>query len=175
MRPNPIPWLAVAVVLTACVDAPLLPLAPAEPNLSAAGHAVPLKGRVAGVSEHVPNPAVCGFEALHATLLGTGHATQIGSFAATLTHCFGADISGGAGELVAASGAKIFFTYAGGYELRSSGLLDVHMDFVLAGGTGRFAGVSGEARVEGVVDATTDPRTFAATIDGYLVAPRAHH
>jgi hypothetical protein len=175
MRPKPIPWLAVAVVLTACVDAPVLPLAPAELDLSAAGRPVPLKGRVAGVSEHVPNPSVCGFEALHATLLGTGHATQIGSFAATMAHCFGADIGGGGGELIAANGAKIFFTYAGIYEFRSSGLLDVHMDFVLAGGTGRFAGARGEARVEGVVDPTADPRTFAATIDGFLITASAHH
>jgi hypothetical protein len=102
----------------------------------------------------------------------TGRATHLGAYTGTGSHCSQLDLAtgvvvfgDGAFALTAASGDTLTGTYTNGYGPPDGTFTD---DVTITGGTGRFAGATGQARDNGVADVTTTPWTIAVTFEGWI-------
>lgn len=94
--------------------------------------------------------------------VGTGHATHLGLFTATQTHCLslatGAFTSGHF-ILTGANGDAISGTHSGQLVFTSPATAAINGVFVITGGTGRFSSASGGGVATGNLDLTTQEVT----------------
>ena len=136
----------------------------ALPMPAAAKDRLPLEGSESGTFR-ILGPCETGGMALEVT--GTGHTTQLGSYAGHYRECFdpatGA-VTGGTFTLTAANGDKVFGTFNG-----QAGPTDdptvVRYDDpgVITGGTGRFAHAGGSMTTSGLADMATGEYTGTIT------------
>ena len=189
---------ALAILAAACDSA----VAPTSSSLRARDNSADALGRGgSGVTlpfkatfhtdliSNVPDPSCGEFPRLLNTQEGWGEATHLGRFSVRITFCIDAtDIlddgqltegeslpyDEGQGALVAANGDSLYITIAGAV------LPTEHPDFEfafedpfqVAGGSGRFAGASGEGVTNSLVDFDGVPSRTQHRWSGTLVLPR---
>jgi hypothetical protein len=104
---------------------------------------------------------------------GTGRATHFGHYAITGSNDFDdqGTVLNGQFTTTAADGSTIAGMYAGTYTPLPSGQVrfDVHVCWVT--GTGRLAGVTGEANVVAILDGVAPNAAFQYVTDGTLTFP----
>jgi hypothetical protein len=172
MRTSLATIVLLASGLTACADS-----APTSPATLAAGSTRSVASQRSGTSRPFSGSCTLTFNAPsfpppaihHQIDTGTCHFTHLG-----LTDFYGEqDINFAAGTqvgwrtLTAANGDQLFLTNSG----RNSGgpvggLVSIDAQFVIVGGTGRFAGATGSGRGIGVANVIT--RTTTISIDGSI-------
>jgi hypothetical protein len=114
----------------------------------------PFTGTIAGSATFSPDPT-CPFTGLRTLSQASGTASHLGRVTMVSEHCTPpADaITGGHMTFVAANGDELHMTYSGtaGPFPSLGGVIVVHSHNVVVGGTGRFAGATGEAHVTALV------------------------
>ena len=118
------------------------------PIVALAGAQVPFKGADAG--EWGEGTHSCG--ALFPVFVETsGQATHVGNYSYSSRECvnFANSTYSGTWELTAANGDTLAGTYAGTFEIVGSNI-EYEQENAIGGGTGRFAGASGDFHVSGL-------------------------
>jgi hypothetical protein len=95
-------------------------------------------------------------------LVGTGHATHLGQFTNTQSHCLNPvtlQFAYGQNTLVAANGDLVFGAYYGQLVMISPTSAAIYGITTTTGGTGRFAGATGGGAATGTVDLVTGQAT----------------
>lgn len=143
-------WTALAMVFAAILAV----------NLGAsAANSVPFKGRADAV---ITSSVDIGSDR-HLTATATGEATHLGRFIReenAVLHLMDGTLDGSL-TFVAANGDELFVEFEGGF----TGPGVAEGTYAITGGTGRFAGATGEAIFKAV---TTDGLHFAITFDGTI-------
>lgn len=105
------------------------------------------------------NPPTCSGEySVPVSLVGTGHATHVGLFTNTQSHCVNPstlDFALGQNTMTAANGDTLVGTYSGHMEITGPNTAAIYGVFVTTGGTGRFAGATGGGVATGTLDLIT--------------------
>ena len=121
---------------------------------AAAKGQVPFKGRLDGVATVTPlNPPFVSVD-----LEGWGNATQLGQFAVSIPHLANRSngTTVGSYEFTAANGDTLTADFTGrSMPTDVPGVRAVVDTAIITGGTGRFAGATGEFTVERLVDTAT--------------------
>ena len=132
-----------------------------------AGKELPLKGSIQSVELYEID-----FPTMFVTASGSGNATQLGRFTVNyevevnLLTLVGIDSA----QFVAANGDSIFAEGLGqATETGTPGVVNVVEVYTITGGTGRFAGASGNITWKRVVDTNTG--VTSGTISGNIVIP----
>lgn len=149
----------------------LMVLATAVPAASVGSADRPLTGWIVGGGTAIPD-AGCPV-GLRTVMWGTGHLTHLGLTTMTGSHCtpaWGADIVGGVQTFVAANGDRLEMTYTATvepFEPVEGAVMKGPGDTVITGGTGRFAGATGEfiAYLRGILH-FTQPMELTWAING---------
>ncbi len=92
------------------------------------------------------------------SLAGTGHATHMGLFTNTQSHCVNPatmDFVQGTTIMTAANGDTIVGTYSGHMVVTGPTTASIYGVFVITGGTGHFAGATGGGAATGTLDLVT--------------------
>jgi hypothetical protein len=138
------------------------------PMPSLAGAQVPYSGSDSG---GFTAPASCA-TGIQIVITGSGHATHLGSYAYTSTECFN-PVTGtfsGSPTLTAANGDTLAGTYSGHvFPTADPNVIGYEEVLVVTGGTGRFAGASGEFQVSGVANLATGD--YSQTMSGTVSSP----
>lgn len=142
------------------------------PTASAGSADRPLKGWIVGGGTAVPD-ASCPL-GIRTVMWGSGEVTHLGRTTMTGTHCTpsGLDIVGGVQTFVAANGDTLEMTYTATvapFEFVEGALMEGPGQTPIVGGTGRFAGASGEfvAYMRGILHFTA-PMELTWTLDGEI-------
>jgi len=145
---------------------------------SAAAHADarPFKGSVAGEvmfpfvgTEVCPETDVWA-GGLRTESFASGNASHLGLVSMTTLHCTpkGDTIAGGVGTFVAANGDEVYYEYGGTAPFPGPGVTVIvaEVEFVITGGTGRFANASGSGHMTAYVqfEGFEDPAWAAAWV-----------
>ena len=128
-----------------------------------------LKGSLQATETHLVTPPTTMF--IDAT--GAGNATQLGMF----TMGFQAEVflptlfaASESATLVAADGAQLFAEGSGqGTPTGTPGIVSIVETYTITGGTGRFAGATGNFTVQRLIDRAT--LASSGTISGTIVLP----
>ncbi|MGH7483522.1 MAG: hypothetical protein ACRELV_15330 [Longimicrobiales bacterium] len=172
--------IVLALALAAC-DAPVGPevhaapgpLAPAHLGNSDGAVSTPFRAHFFTVGQGLTVDPACGDPPnLLNTQVGMGEATHLGQFSVFITFCNDVtDVLDGqltAGEsvpyddgfgiLTAANGDELFFEISGEVVPSTDPAYDFEFQdaFTFVGGTGRFAGATGEGMTDSFVDLSTD-------------------
>lgn len=150
---------------------------PATAATSHTSHPQPISGTVSGADSYAA-PADCPAGATwRFSSAGSGRMSHLGRVTFQVTHCtFAGEGRFAEGELTitAANGDQLFLEHSGTFELvlDGSGTVvgsDVDLDWVIVGGTGRFAGASGSGEGNGssVISGPTTSTT-TMTFDGLI-------
>ncbi len=127
--------------------------------------AVPFRGRdVGGFSI----PGTCA-EGVAVDIDGAGTATHVGRYSYSALECFNPEAGtfAGAATITAADGATLSGHYAGTVAgTADPDVITYSEDFVIDGGTGRFAGASGHLVVDGLANLATG--AYSQTLFGSL-------
>jgi hypothetical protein len=114
--------------------------------------------------------ARCSSSQLLTVLEGGGTATHVGRYTIVNSHCVdpvSGALTDGRFSKTAANGDQLFGTYAGNSSVIQApapiGIFAVHGTLTYTGGTGRFAGVTGSAILEGTLTADFSQQPIAAT------------
>jgi hypothetical protein len=152
--------IALALILGSALIAP-----------AAAGEQRPFQGRFTGSGIAVAQR--CGPAALTLGFAIQGEMTHLGRVTGGGTNCTefalgtsAVPIWDGLVTLVAADGSTLLTTYEGGQGAPSAGFATFAHDHVIIGGTGRFAGASGELSVRGLFDLANF--TVSGTASGWI-------
>jgi len=152
--------IALALILGSALIAP-----------AAAGEQRPFQGRFTGSGIAVAQR--CGPAALTLGFAIQGEMTHLGRVTGGGTNCTefalgtsAVPIWDGLVTLVAADGSTLLTTYEGGQGAPSAGFATFAHDHVIIGGTGRFAGASGELSVSGLFDLANF--TVSGTASGWI-------
>jgi hypothetical protein len=150
----------------------LLGTVPAAAATTNTSHPQPISGTTSGPDAYA-SPATCPEGATWRFIgTGTGRLTHLGKVTATNTHCTflsDASFSGGEMTITAANGDELFMEYSGTFELMTDEYgnpvrSDVELDWVIVGGSGRFAGATGSG--EGIgFSLISGPTTSATTMN----------
>jgi len=135
----------------------------------AAGQNVPMKGSLEGTHTVVIVPPIGTFDAI-----GTGVATQLGKFTYDYPHTvnFATDTVVGTYTFTAANGDTLTAEVVDGSdEPVEPGIIFVIEELVITGGTGRFAGATGELTLLRLVDQIN--LTTVGTLEGTISSPGA--
>lgn len=120
----------------------------------AVGRELLLKGSIQSLETYVVN-----LPTMSVTASGSGHATQLGKFTVSYTvqvNLVTNEGTGGVAEFMAANGDKLFAEGSGQATATTTpGVFNVVENYTIIGGTGRFAGASGNITLDRVVDITT--------------------
>lgn len=96
------------------------------------------------------------FGGLRTESVASGTASHLGQVTMTTLHCTpaGETIAGGEGTFLAANGDAIYFEYGGTAPFPGPGttVIVAEVDFLITGGTGRFADASGGGHLTGYVN-----------------------
>lgn len=141
----------------------------ALPIQALAGEQVPLKGSDTGQFSATPG-GICPAVSLQVDIAGSGNATHVGKYTYEARECFNPTtlLYGGAFTLTAANGDRIVGTYSG--KVFISAEVAYEQNVGITGGTGRFAGASGDFHVSGLI---TGPDTYSQTLSGTVSSPGA--
>jgi len=159
---------AATLVATLCL-ALAAPVAAADPSRPFGGHD--------RVVDTFVTPTTCPAGALWRYVgTGTGVFLHLGNATVSLTHCTFVDFASGTGTfgpgtvtLTAANGDELHLVHSGAFSLvmTPDGLASVFdMTWVVAGGTGRFAGATGAGATHGSSLLSTG--TTAASYEGEI-------
>jgi hypothetical protein len=156
--------LAAALVLSVAAFAP---------STAAGSGDLPLRGVIVGGGNVQPDTS-CPL-GIRTMVWGTGHVTHLGLTTMTGSHCTpppGADITGGVQTFVAANGDTLEVTYTATvkpFEPVEGAVMEGPGETPITGGTGRFAGASGEfiACMRGILHFTA-PMELSWEIDGEI-------
>jgi hypothetical protein len=135
---------------------------------SAAGRELLVKGSIQSLETYVVN-----FPVMSVTASGSGHAGQLGKF--TVSYSVQVNLltnegTGGVAEFVASNGDRLFAEGTGqAAETGTPGIFSIVENYTISGGTGRFAGASGNITLDRMVDITTG--ATSGTISGNIVLP----
>lgn len=151
----------------------LMVVAATVPAASAGSADRPFRGWIAGGGTVVPD-ASCP-RGLRTVVWGSGEVAHLGWTTMTGTHCqpgLGEDAVGGVQTFVAANGDTIEMTYTATvepFEPVEGALMEGPGQTIITGGTGRFAGASGEfvAYMRGILHFTA-PMVLSWTLDGEI-------
>lgn len=157
--------IRIASVITMALAFGLAGLAP-QPALAAAQ--VPFKGSDRGVFT-VPGPCDGGLQVL---ISGVGNATHLGRYVYASTECFDPATGAFAGTptLTAANGDTIVGSYSGQvFPTDDPNVITYEEELVITGGTGRFAGASGQVHGSGVANLATGE--YSQTLSGTVSSP----
>jgi hypothetical protein len=138
------------------------------PTQALAGAQVPYKGSDSG-GFAVPGTCAAG---LQIVIAGSGNATLLGRYTYNSTECFNPATGGFAGSptLTAANGDTVVGAYSGQvFPTADPNVITYEEVLVVTGGTGRFAGASGEFEVSGVANLATGE--YSQTMSGTLSTP----
>ncbi len=103
-------------------------------------------------------PACNGEYPVPISLVGTGHATHMGLFSETQTHCLSlatGEFSLGQFIINGANGETVSGTYSGLLVFTSPTTASIQGVVRITGGTGKFAGATGGGNVSGTLDLST--------------------
>jgi hypothetical protein len=178
MRLTQLPAAAVFVVFTTVgcePEAPLAPgarLVPAAPNMSLGMPEVPFHARVQGVGANAQDPDRCA-PLLTIGLESAGTSTHLGSLTGVHSHCLDPAtgvFTDGRVTFTAANGDQLAGTYGPGALMPGDrpGVFTFENWTAFTGGTGRFAGATGQAWTIGSVDLALPDKPFTLQIDGAL-------
>ena len=156
--------LAVAVLMTATL---------VVPAATAGSTDRPFKGVLAGGGDIVPD-VTCPI-GLRTVVWGSGEVSHLGLTSMSASHCtpaWGAPIVGGVQTFVAANGDTLELTYTATvepFEPVEGAVMIGPGDTIVTGGTGRFAGASGEfvAMMHGILHFTA-PMELTWFLDGEI-------
>ncbi|HEU0246783.1 MAG TPA: hypothetical protein VFR38_06810 [Gaiellaceae bacterium] len=153
--------LAIAA-LTAALALPLGALA---------GSQVPLEGADAGGFGPGDHSCAPGYDSLD--IDGTGNATHVGTYAYHADECFsGATLLfDGSFTITAANGDTVVGTYSGVVPSIDFPVAVYEQGAEITGGTGRFAGASGEFHVSGLANLATG--AYSQALSGVVSSPGA--
>lgn len=141
------PWTAAVIVIVLAVFC--------VPALALASAHVPFKGSDAGPFSL---GAPCGTNSFVVEIDGGGTATHIGRYIYEAHECFNVVtlLYSGTFTLTAANGDRIYGAYAGKVTPTSDPAVALYEQAAaLQGGTGRFAGATGELAIDGVARFTS--------------------
>jgi hypothetical protein len=127
--------------------------------------AVPFRGQDVG---GFVVPGACGAGVV-VDIDGAGWATHVGRYAYSALECFNPDAGtfAGAATITAADGATLSGHYAGTVAgTDDPSVISYTEDFVVDGGTGRFAGASGQLTVDGLANLATG--AYSQSLTGSL-------
>ena len=133
-----------------------------------AGEQVPFKGGLAGVVTHTPVDPQTDYVVVDAT----GTATHLGEFELSVPHFVDTPTRTAAGyyEFTAANGDKLYADFTGQATPTSTpGVIAIVETATITGGTGRFAGASGNFVVERLFDRIAG--TTIGSFDGSISTP----
>jgi hypothetical protein len=129
---------------------------------------LPLKGSFEAVETHVVT-----FPTMLVDLTGSGNATQLGLFTYSLqTEVFLPTLfaASASATLVAADGSSLFGEGSGqGTPTENPDVVSIVETYTITGGTGRFAGATGNFTVQRLIDRAT--LASSGTISGNIVLP----
>jgi hypothetical protein len=161
------------VVLAAACENGTPDLAAPEVSLAraAASEMVPFKGTF--TMQLTPaDVGRCGDNELGASITKVGHATHLGRFTAFSTQCFNpntGEITQGETVFTGANGDQLSVAYSGQVSPTGSpSVFAVDLDLTVTGGTGRFAGASGN--MTGVGESTATG-AGSASLEGVISSP----
>jgi hypothetical protein len=164
----------LASAVTACADSDSVPTSPApfaagasrSVDLQRSGTARPFSGSCTLTFNAPPFP----LPAIHHQIdTGTCHFAHLGltDFYGELDINFAAGTQSGWRTLTAANGDELHLTVSGRNGAGAvGGMVSIDAQFVIAGGTGRFAGATGSGRAIGVANLIT--RTTTVAMDGSI-------
>lgn len=178
MRLTQPPATAVFLLLATVgceLEAPLAPgarLVPAAPSLSVGMPEMPFHARIQGVGANPQDPDRCA-PLLTIGLQSAGTGTHLGRFSGSHSHCLDPAtgvFTRGQVTFTAANGDQLAGTYGPGALIPGDrpGVFTFENPTVFTGGTGRFAGATGQARATGSVDLASPNAPFTLQIDGTL-------
>ena len=148
--------LLITVVVSASFAAP------------AAARELLVKGTIQSLEMYVVN-----FPAMSVTASGSGYASQLGKFSVSYSvevNLLTNEGTGGVAEFVAANGDRLFAEGTGqATETGTPGVFSIVENYTITGGTGRFAGASGNLTLDRVVNIATG--VTSGTISGTIVLP----
>ena len=141
----------------------------ALPMQALAGVQVPLKGSDGGGFGPGDHSCTAGFGPLD--IDGTGNLTQLGKYTYHADECFNEIdlVFSGSFTMTAANGDTLFGTYAGTVPPIDFPLAVYRQRAEIVGGTGRFAGASGEFNVIGLANLGTGE--YSQRISGTVSSP----
>jgi hypothetical protein len=126
---------------------------------------VPFKGKATGQDQSV-TPEADGIRIISKCV---GEATFLGRFIENIDYLFSYDLVhfAGVGTFTAANGDEVYFTFEGTIPGYVNGVfpLPFTATFVIAGGTGKFADVTGKGNLNGI---DYGGGSFAFTFDGVI-------
>jgi hypothetical protein len=138
---------------------------------AAAGAQRPFTGKFEGAG--IPAEQRCGADALTLGFAVVGEMTHLGRVTGGGTNCteftLGTEavpIYDGIVVLGAADGSTLTTTYAGGQGAPTAGVATFAHEHTITGGTGRFAGASGELSVRGIFNLADF--TVTGTVTGWI-------
>ena len=134
----------------------------------AAGEKVPFRGRLEGVFT-----TTLVFPLLAVNVEATGNASHLGRFTVEIPHVVNVQTSSviGSYHFIAANGDELFADHSAQVTVVVPGLLFAVETATITGGTGRFAGASGEFTVERFVRQAT--MTTFGSFEGTISSPGA--
>lgn len=120
----------------------------------AAGRELLVKGSIQALETYTLN-----FPIMSVTATGAGYSTQLGKFTVSYSVEVNVVTSAGSGaiaEFIAANGDRLFAEGNGqATPTDISGVFNVIENYTITGGTGRFAGASGNLTLDRIVDTNT--------------------
>ena len=119
--------------------------------------AVPIKGRDVGTFTATPG-GICAAQSLQVDITGTGTAGHVGRYSFTAGECFNPAAGTFAGTFVvtAANGDTLVGSYRGQVSATADPDVAAYAeDAVVTGGTGHFAGASGNLEIHGLANLAT--------------------
>ena len=134
----------------------------------AASRELLVKGSIQSLETYAVN-----FPIMSVTASGSGHASQLGNF--TVSYSVQVNLltnegTGGVAEFVASNGDRLFAEGTGQATATDTpGVFNIVEHYTITGGTGRFAGASGNLTLDRVVDITTG--VTDGTMIGNIVLP----
>ncbi len=134
-------------------------------DVASALHAVPMKSKAVGTITSVV-PGTLSFTE-------SGKATHFGNFSVVGSSDFDllGNLSNGHFTTTTADGATITGTLSGTYAPQPSGKIQLNVTVVWLEGTGRLAGVTGQANIVALLDALAPGAAFSYAGLGHLVLP----
>ena len=132
---------------------------------------MPLKGSDAGGFGPGDHSCALGYDSLD--IDGTGNATHVGAYAYHADECFnGATLLfDGSFTITAANGDTIVGTYSGSVPSIDFPVAVYEQGAEITGGTGRFAGATGEFDVSGLANLATG--AYSQALSGVVSSPGA--
>ena len=162
--------VALGILMGCDQTSPVSPSTSVPPtSATAAARLVPWKESYHASGTIAPDPSCTNLQLL-TVLEGGGTATHVGKYTIVNSHCVDPAtgvLSDGSFTKTAANGDQLFGTYVGNSTVIQApapvGIFGVTGTLTYTGGTGRFAGTTGTATMQGTLDADFSQQPVRAT------------